>query len=228
MMLLLLLAALPFGVKALTIAAGLWGYGLQSLYKIPQLLVPAAWRFMHGERGWSVVWPVSEPRPSWRLLLVAVGFSCAFTGTAIALILMLSEPFGMDPMAIRAGMDLRFAASPLAAVLIVAFLAVVNSALEELHFRVWLDREIAKRMGDAAGIAVSAFLFSAMHCFIILVLPVELPNLIVALITIGLALAGTCWSFILRRPGGAHAAWLSHGLTDALLLGWGLFWLGYL
>jgi hypothetical protein len=52
--------------------------------------------------------------------------------------------------------------------------------------------------------------------------------LVLWLVFASLFIAGVSWSLIARRPGGIHAAWLSHGLTDAGLLTWGLFWLGYL
>ena len=50
---------------------------------------------------------------------------------------------------------------------------------------------------------------------------------VLALVFVSLWIAGASWSLIARRPGGIHAAWLSHGLTDSGLLTWGLLWLGY-
>ncbi|MFV2069965.1 MAG: hypothetical protein ACC645_23610 [Pirellulales bacterium] len=47
-------------------------------------------------------------------------------------------------------------------------------------------------------------------------------------VVLGLFAAGVVWSGITRLSGGIHAAWLAHGLTDAGLLTWGLFYLGYL
>jgi hypothetical protein len=50
---------------------------------------------------------------------------------------------------------------------------------------------------------------------------------VLSLVFLSLMIAGVSWSLIARREGGIHAAWLSHGLTDAGLLTWGLFWLGF-
>jgi hypothetical protein len=47
------------------------------------------------------------------------------------------------------------------------------------------------------------------------------------LLFVALLLIAVVWSLLARRPGGIHAAWLSHAMTDAGLLTWGLFWLGY-
>lgn len=223
----LLFAALPFGVKAATLLFGATGYGLQSLYKIAQFAVPAAWRYARGERGLSIVWPVREPRPSARLLLAGIAIAVGFSVIAAALITVLSPILGIDPLTLRAGYDERFAVSGMGALGVVVFLSFLNSALEELHFRVWLDREVSKRAGDVIGIAVSALAFACMHGFIVLGLP-DVPSVVLLPMVLGLTIVGACWSLLLRRPGGALAAWLSHGLTDALFLGWGLFWLGYL
>ncbi len=227
MMVLLFLAALPFGIKAATMFFGATGYSLQSLYKIAQLLVPAGWRYAHGERGLSIVWPIREPRPSVRLLCAAVGVSVAFSGAAIIAVLLLAPVLGLDPTALRSGYDARFAVSGVGAVAVVLFLSFLNSALEELHFRVWLDRELSKRTSDRIGIAVSAIAFGSMHGLIFLGLP-QIPPFLIAFAAACLILPAVAWSLMLRRPGGIYAAWISHGLTDAILLGWGLFWLGYL
>jgi membrane protease YdiL (CAAX protease family) len=133
---------------------------------------------------------------------------------------------GLQPETVRADLDARFAMTPIKAMLVVLYLLSINAALEELHFRAWLDGELSSRWGDAVGIIVSALAFAAMHVFIFAGGAGASPTALV-LIFLALAVAGTCWSLLARRRGGIHAAWLSHGLTDATLLTWGLFWLGY-
>jgi len=83
------------------------------------------------------------------------------------------------------------------------------------------------RLGDAAGIAISACAFALMHSLIFAGLP-GIPVAGIALVCCGLAVAGVTFSLVMRLPGGIHAAWLCHGIVDALLLGWGLFWIGFL
>ena len=105
-------------------------------------------------------------------------------------------------------------------------LPTLNSGLEELHFRVWLDRELSRRYGDAVGIIFSAAAFAAMHLFIF----ANMRGIAAAAFACSLRAlfaVAVAWSLLARRPGGIHAAWLSHALTDAGLMTWGLFWLGY-
>lgn len=219
-------AALPFVAKILVMALGLQGYVLQSLYKILQLLVPGAWRYAEGKRGLAILWPTDEPLPSRAVWLMGTLSAGALALAGMLALRWLLPLWKLDARIIRQGFDERFTAGPLAAVLIVLFLSFLNAALEELHFRAWLDRELSLRIGAPAGIGVSAAAFGTMHGFIFFGLP-GFPPTLIALAMLSLAFCGACWSILMRRPGGIHAAWWSHGLTDALLLGWGLRWLGY-
>lgn len=227
MITLLSFAAAPFIVKAFTMAFVAKGYGLQSLYKFAQIFVVLAWRRAHGEKGFSIAWPIHEAKPSFSLLGMAIGSGVLFGFAAIVAVRALTPIYGMDPTVIRAGFDNTFAVDGIFALVVCAFLAFINSAIEEMHFRVWLDGEVSKRIGDACGIAVSSVAFGAMHGFVLWGFP-TMPTSMSALILCCLIGAGTCWSLMVRRTGGIYAAWISHGLTDAILLMWGLFWLGYL
>lgn len=221
------LTILPFLAKAIVLVIGSQGYALQSGYKLVQAAVPAWWRYRReGLRGIRAIWPTDEPAPGWRTWALGVCIAIALSGSAIAAAIVILPQLDIDPVQIRAGMDARFPTGPAGAIAIVIFLSVVNSALEELHFRAWLDRELSAALGSPAGIAISAGAFGAMHVLIFLGMP-GLPWLAIVLVPLALAVAGASWSLLMRRRGGIHAAWLSHGLTDALLLGWGLHWLGY-
>ena len=148
------------------------------------------------------------------------------TGTAIVAVLTLAPMLAIDPEKIRAGLSDKFALTPAKAAIAVAYLFTINAALEELHFRAWLDRELTVRFGNRTGILLSAAVFAAMHMFIFSGME-GVTIWVLALVFLSLTIAGVSWSLIARRPGGIHAAWLSHGLTDAGLLTWGLFWLGF-
>jgi membrane protease YdiL (CAAX protease family) len=225
----LALACVPFLVKFAVSVAGATGYGWQSLYKLAQLAVPAYWRrTIDRRRSWEVLWPVEQRLPSWSTMAIAVGVAAALAGAAVFGILVVAPVagIGIDPASLRSGFDEKFTLTPLRAVLIVIYLLTLNAALEELHFRAWLDRELSARLGNAAGIAISAAAFALMHLFIFAGMPAATP-VILLLVFAALFVAGVAWSVIARRPGGIHAAWLSHGLTDAGLLTWGMFWLGY-
>lgn len=225
----LALASVPFVIKLGVLLAGATGYALQSLYKIAQLAVPAYWRgAIDRRRGWGVFWPVDEPLPSWTTVAAAVAVAAMLAGTAVCGVLFIAPTAGIavNLQELRSGFDTRFHLTPARAALIVLYLLTINAALEELHFRAWLDRELSSRWGSTVGILISAGAFALMHLFIFAGMPAATP-VVLCLVFVGLGVAGICWSLIARRPGGIHAAWLSHGLTDAGLLTWGLFWLGY-
>lgn len=227
LLIILLAATLPFLAKISILTIGAQGYVLQSLYKIFQLGIPIIWRKKVGHRGFSMAWPFDEPMPQKQTLIIATVIAIALTSTAILIIDLLAPILNLSPELIRAGMDQRFAVSPQSAVVVVIFLSFINSAIEELHFRAWLDIELSKRIGNLYGILISAVAFGAMHGLIFYGMPFVSPT-IIFLVIIGLAVSGICWSLLIRMRGGIHAAWWSHGLTDALLLLWGLRWLGYI
>jgi membrane protease YdiL (CAAX protease family) len=225
----LALASIPFLIKIGVMAAGATGYALQSLYKLAQLAVPVYWRrTVDRRRGWAILWPVDEPLPDATTVAIAIGVAALLGGTAVFGILVVAPlaEIEIDPRDLRSGFDTRFQLTPARAAVIVLYLLTMNAALEELHFRAWLDRELSARLGTSAGISVSASAFALMHLFIFANMPAATP-VILLLVFAALAVAGIAWSLIARRPGGIHAAWLSHGLTDAGLLTWGLCWLGY-
>jgi membrane protease YdiL (CAAX protease family) len=223
----LLLAIIPFLAKGTVLLLGVQGYFLQSLYKLFQLIIPCAWRIKKDKaRVLRILWPINEPLPLLRTWIQAIVLAFVLSGIAIAALVLLLPALQVDPTIIKSILDERFPISPAGAVGIVLFISVFNSALEELHFRAWMDRELSRVYGSYVGITISAIAFGGMHALIFAGTP--LPKLIILLAVIGLSIAGTSWSILMRKPGGIHAAWLSHALTDALLLGWGLQWLRYL
>ncbi len=221
------LGSLPFIAKIAVLFFGWTGYVLQSLYKILQLLLPPFWRWQRGERHLrKLLWP-DATLPSISTLLIGIAIAVGFSLAGIFAITLLAPLLSLDPQLLRANFDARFTISPTGAVAVVVFLSAFNAILEELYFRAWFDRELSKRMGSAIGIGVSAVSFGAMHTLIMVGFP-GFTWLIALLLVIGLTLVAVAWSLLQRQKGGLFAACVSHGLTDALLLGWGLHWLGYL
>jgi membrane protease YdiL (CAAX protease family) len=221
------LALLPFLVRGLVVLVQGPIYLGQAGYKLAQLGAAVCWRKRFDNRSWiASFWPVDEPRPSAGTWAVAVGSAAAFAASAIASIYLLGDLLGLDVELLRAEFDEKFHLTPVTAVISVLYLFSLNAALEELHFRAWLDRELSARYGDWFGIVVSAVSFSVMHLFIFADMK-GITSAMLALLFVALVIAGVVWSLIARRPGGIHAAWLSHGLTDAGLLTWGIWWLGY-
>ena len=224
---LLALAAAPFLAKGYVVFAAVTGYLGQSSYKMFQLAAPLFWRRRYGRRRLlACFWPVDEPLPDATTWALAVSVAVTLAGTAACAVIGLHEVVGIDPVLIKNGLDAKFGLTTGKAFLIVVYLFTINAALEELHFRAWLDREVSRRWGDLVGVLLSASAFAAMHVFIFDGVTTVGP-LAKLLLFVALFIAGISWSLIARRPGGIHAAWLSHGLTDAALLTWGLSWLGY-
>lgn len=225
--LLLGLAAAPFVANSIVVGSGATGYGWQLVYKSLLLAAPVYWRFWFGgRRGLACVWPVDEPRPDAATWAIGASVALALAGSAICSILALAPTLDLDPDTLRADLDQRFELTKTSAALIVVYLFSINAALEELHFRAWLDRELSVRWGAPAGIVISAAAFGAMHFFVFAGMAGATAG-VMTLMFLSLFLAGASWSLIARRPGGIHAAWLSHGLTNVGLMTWGLFWLGY-
>jgi membrane protease YdiL (CAAX protease family) len=225
--LLILLAVAPFVAKTVSLVWLGQNYLAQSSYKVFQLAAPVGWRRVFDrKRGWSCLWPIDEPWPSPSTWAMAVGVAVVAITIATLTLPALAEYLGIDAGRLREDFDARFSITPLRAAAVVIFLTSLNSALEELHFRAWLDPELSRRFGNAVGIVASAAAFAGMHLFIFANMRGVTP-LAFGLVFVGLFIVAVAWSLVARRPGGIHAAWLSHAITDAGLLTWGLVWLGY-
>ena len=222
-----LTASLPFVAKIAVLALGLQGYIAQSLYKVFQVLVPVFWRKKEGRRGLALFWPIAEPIPHLRTWLLATVAALLLSGNAIVAAPLMLPLWNIRPETIRAGFDARFSVSSGGAVVVVLFLSCVNSAIEELHFRAWLDPALSRSLGNVLGILISALAFGCMHGLIFYGIP-GIPPTPLFLIIGALTIAGVCWSLLTRMRGGIHAAWWSHACADALLMLWGLHWLGYI
>ncbi len=225
--LLFLLALAPFAAKVISLVWLGNNYLAQSAYKVFQLAAPLWWRrSVDRRRGLAVLWPLERGWPAASTWAIAVGIAAAAVATAVVVLPWLAARLGIEAEPLRQDLDARFSMTPGRAALVVLFLSTWNAALEELHFRGWLDPELSRRFGDRVGIGGSAIAFAAMHLFIFANMH-GATYVAMALLFLTLAAMGVIWSLLARRPGGIHAAWLCHALTDAGLLTWGLFWLGY-
>ncbi len=221
----LALAVIPFALRFISYYGLGANYAAQSLYKLGQLFVPVLWRrHVENRRGWACWWFVEEPLPTKRVGSIAVTLAAVMVAIPALTIPMLAHWFHIDPLAVRAHLSAKFSLTPALALPTVAFLSTLNAGLEEFHFRGWLDRQLSIRCGAIAGSLGSASAFALMHLFIFAGVPGAKPTAQLGVFVV-LFGAGLMWSWLARQPGGIHAAWLSHGLTDAGLLTWGLFWI---
>lgn len=224
----LALASLPFIAKGAVLYVGLSGYVLQSLYKVLQLLIPTIWRYTQGsKRGIAIFWPVDIVFPPLRTIIIATGIGLLLPCIAISGIYILQPYLHIDPSVIRASFDERFTVDAIGAISVALFLATANAALEELHFRHWMNGELLKYMKPLYGYLISSTLFAAMHMLIFTGLD-TIPSLLINLAIFGIFIIGMLWSFLSRLPGGIHAAWWSHCLNNIILMSWGLYWLRYI
>src|SRR5262245_26206209 len=123
----LLLALSPFVAKAIVLLVGAQGYGLQSIYKLFQLVAPCVWRFhWQHARGTRILWPTDEPLPSAGTWLIAIASALGLGGAGIAAATWLLPSLQIDPQSIRSGLDERFAVGVSGAVFVVLFLSLIN------------------------------------------------------------------------------------------------------
>ena len=107
------LALLPFALKAAALAWFSSNYLAQSAYKLLQLAVPVAWRRrVDRATGWRSVWPVDEPLPALSTWLIAVVLALATIALAAVLIPWLAGRSGIDPRELRQHFDDRYALNP--------------------------------------------------------------------------------------------------------------------
>lgn len=182
------------------------GWPGHGLYKAALLLLP----FAAGYR----------PRRVGRSAL-AESLRGAATGLALGALgwglLSLLLPYFIEPAALCARFDARYHYDSAGkVVLVVGCLMTANAALEEWFYRGFLDAEV--------GPAVSAVFFGAQHALVLWGLAGPVPALLAGVAT---GVAGRLFSFHAAR-GGLAAAFVCHAAADAVLLGGGLFTLGYL
>ncbi len=214
------LAFLPTVSRFFVPILGVLAYVFQ---KIIQFSVPVLWRLNQGKRGMNLLWPFDEELPKRSLWVIGV-----VTGILIAVcgIVGLSS-IGIEASHIRSSLDSRVGVSPSGALTIIIVFTVLNSPLEELFFRIWLDKEASRRWGDLMGTSLSVFAYVSVHLAAIIVAVPFLSARLLSAIAIGFAFASVIWSVLMRKRGGIHAALLSHVIATGILFGWGLHWLQY-
>lgn len=101
-----------------------------------------------------------------------------------------------------------------------AWLCLVNSLLEEIVFRWYVDERLLKiGLPFAFALPISASIFT-MHHVIVLSAFFNWPLVVIG--SVGVFSAGALWSLLLRRSNSLAPGWISHALVDAaiMLVGW--------
>lgn len=117
-------------------------------------------------------------------------------------------------------------ATPLGFLQLAAYICIVHSLLEEYYWRWFVFGWMRRYMPVAAAIVLSSIGFMLHH---IVILGVYFPGHFWTLampFSLCVAIGGSVWAWIYQRTGSLYAAWLSHGLIDAAIMGLG-YWMLY-
>lgn len=193
----------------LAFAGPLIGYGWvgHGLYKIALFSIP----LYFGLRPRRI--PSINPRDRVAAILSGI----ILGGVAFGLLYTIM-PLLIDPIEVRRGFDSRYGYTPTTAIIAAILIMSINALLEEWFYRGFLD--------DHAGVPVSVLAFGAQHMIVLGGLVGFWPAVLAGAAVMP---AGAIWTWIARRSGSKiFLPWISHMLTDVVLLGGGLWMLGYL
>lgn len=185
---------------------GLFGHAWlgHGLYKLALLGIP----FAYGAR-------VSRPTlPGSRSLAIAASSGLVIGAAALGL-LHLIPPAIADPAGIRANLDARYGYTLATVILASLLISTANALLEEWFYRGFLNR--------ALGAPAASFVFGLQHTAVLAGIAGIGPALLAGIAVVP---AGLFWSAISPR-GEITLPFVSHVFTDLVLLGGGLFLLGY-
>ena len=117
-------------------------------------------------------------------------------------------------------------ATPFGFLQLAAYICIVHSLLEEYYWRWFVFGWMRRYMPAAGAIVLSSIAFMLHH---IVILGVYFPGHFWTLampFSLCVAVGGGVWAWIYQRTGSLYAAWLSHGLIDAAIMGLG-YWMLY-
>lgn len=112
------------------------------------------------------------------------------------------------------------ASSPVAMLLIASFYAFLHSGLEEIYWRAFVFREMAKRMPSSIALLVSSIGFMAHH-IIVLAKYFGYSSPLTYLCSAGVAIGGFWWGWLALKSNSLIPGWISHAIVDAAIFGVG-------
>jgi uncharacterized protein len=121
--------------------------------------------------------------------------------------------------------------TPIGYLQLAAYICIVHSFLEEYYWRWFVFGWMRRYVSLTAAIVLSSIGFMLHH---VVILGVYFPEHFWTLampFSLCVAIGGGVWAWIYQRTGSIYAAWLSHALIDAAILGLGYwmlrgFWAG--
>jgi len=211
---LLLLAPVPtIGVAAAMYAApGSIGQAVFAVAKVWLVAFPAIW-FLTVERG----------RASWSPPVhggLGVG---VWVGIGMATVILIAYWAGLssliDPVLLKRTAGDMELDSPLIYLAGAAYWIFVNSVIEEYVYRWFVLRQLRALMADGWAILASAAVFTVHHTVAMADYLGAVPN---ALGSLGVFIAGVCWSWLYLRYRSIWAPWIAHAFADVAIftIGW--------
>lgn len=181
------------------------------------------------ESGWRDPRWLQLQRPHFSGLRPALIFGLAVAALMLGLYfgglrnsaLLANTPAKVQHKLQEVGMD-----TPARYVLLVLFVAVAHSLLEEYYWRWFVFGGLRQFLPLAPAMILSSLAFMGHH---VIVLYVYLPGQFWAAVvpfSLAIALGGAVWAWLYDRTGSIWSPWLSHLLIDAsiLAIGWDLLW----
>ncbi len=191
------------------------------LGKVVQFGFPAAFAILV-EKQW--------PRPTWprrQGLGLGLGFGLLVAVAMLALYalgLRDSPALSRTPEMVRNKLNEFGVGSPVAFVLLGAFISLGHSLFEEYYYRWFIFGRLRRLVPWVPALFLSSLAFMAHH---VIVLSVYLPGYFLAAVvpfSLAIAVGGAFWAFLYEWTGALYASWVSHALVDAAIftLGWDL------
>jgi membrane protease YdiL (CAAX protease family) len=171
-------------------------------------------------------WP-KPARPRLPGLGLGIGFGLLVALSMLALYslwLRDSPALSQTPEMVRNKLNEFGVASPMAFILLGAFIALGHSLFEEYYYRWFIFGRLRRLIPWVPALILSSLAFMAHH---VIVLSVYLPGYFLTAVvpfSLAIALGGAVWAWLYERTGSLYPAWVSHAMVDAaiFILGWDL------
>ncbi|MGE3107015.1 MAG: CPBP family intramembrane glutamic endopeptidase [Phycisphaerales bacterium] len=208
-------------LMALWLAPGPIGGAVYAFAKFWLLALPLAWTILIDRQPpLGVVVTPSRTRRGHSLIVGAM-LGVVISAGIVGVFLLLRSTFGVNAADLRATATDAGFGSPANYLLFGAYLALVNSLLEEYVWRWFAFRAAASLMPPMIAVPVSALFFTLHH---VVVLAAYFPVVLTALGSLGVFIGGCVWSGCFLRYGSIWPGYVSHAIVDVAILyvGWQL------
>jgi membrane protease YdiL (CAAX protease family) len=210
----------------MTSAPNRWMQALYLLGKIVQFGAPMAWLAFADRSALQTLSPPGlrgdKPIDATYVHGIRWGVAVGLLFSALAfLVFMLvnrSELLLGVPWQIRAKLAQFSVLTPLRFAMLGAFLAIVNSGLEEYYWRWFVFGRLLKYLPIGLAVVLSSLGFMAHH---VIVLWVYFPDRFLGAVvpfSLAIAVGGAVWAWIYLKSGSIAGPWISHFFVDVAIM----------